>query len=151
MPPRTPETPITQRELDIAASIQRVTEDIILRMARHAHALTGSKRLTLAGGVALNCVANARLRSEGPFSDVWVQPGAGDSGAALGCALFAWHQLLDRPRPSPTSDALRGAYLGPEFSAAQARLELERLDARFVELSDQAALCARIAALLEAG
>jgi carbamoyltransferase len=150
-PPRAPEAPITQRELDIAASIQSITETIVLRMARHAHALTGSKRLVLAGGVALNCVANARVRREGPFSEVWVQPGAGDSGAALGCALFAWHQLLERPRPSPAADALRGAYLGPSFSAEQVRAELDRCGAHYTEEPDEAALQARVATLLAQG
>jgi carbamoyltransferase len=152
-PPRAPESEITQRELDIAASIQSVTEDIVLAMARHAHALTGSKHLTLAGGVALNCVANARLRCEGPFEDVWVQPGAGDSGAALGCALFAWHQLLEHPRPAPQpdKDALRGAYLGPAFTNADVRATLETAGARFTEIDDEAALASRVAELLATG
>lgn len=150
-PPRKPESAITQRELDIAASIQSVTEDIVLRMAGHAHELTGSKHLTLAGGVALNCVANARVRREGPFSDVWVQPGAGDSGAALGCALFAWHQLLERPRRPRTSDALHTAYLGPAFTGRDVQTELERHGARFDEELDDAALHARVASLLADG
>jgi carbamoyltransferase len=150
-PPRKPESPITQRELDIAASIQSVTEDIVLRMARHAHELTGSKHLTLAGGVALNCVANARVRREGPFSDVWVQPGAGDSGAAIGCALFAWHQLLERPRPPRTSDALSGTYLGPAFTERDVQTELERRGARFDAELDEAALHTRVASLLADG
>jgi carbamoyltransferase len=152
-PPRAPESEITQRELDIAASIQSVTEDILLAMARHAHALTGSTHLTLAGGVAQNCVANARLRREGPFEDVWVQPGAGDSGAALGCALFAWHQLLEQPRPAPQPrrDALRGAYLGPAFTSERVRAELQAAGAHFVEIDDPTALASRIAELLAHG
>ncbi len=99
-PPRQPETPLTQREMDLAASIQVVTEEILLRMSRHVHALTGLKQLCLAGGVALNCVANGRILREGPFEDLWIQPAAGDAGGALGAALFVWHQLLGRPRPS---------------------------------------------------
>jgi carbamoyltransferase len=152
-PPRAPESEITQRELDIAASIQSVTEDIVLAMARHAHALTGAKHLTLAGGVALNCVANARVRREGPFEDVWVQPGAGDSGAALGCALFAWHQLLEHPRPARKSrtDALRGAYLGPAFTQAEVRAALQAAGARFDEISAEATLASRVADLLAQG
>ncbi|HKP62432.1 MAG TPA: carbamoyltransferase [Polyangiales bacterium] len=147
-PPRPPDAPLTQREADIAASIQSVLEDVVLRMAFHAHALTGSRRLVLAGGVALNCVANARLRRQGPFAELWVQPGAGDAGAAVGCALFAWHQLLGNPRPPRFQDALRGAYLGPAYTQAEARAELERLGASFSELTDEGVLCDRIAELL---
>jgi carbamoyltransferase len=97
-PPRDPETLIEQRHMDLAASIQTVTEDIVLRMGRDLHAKTGMKHLVLAGGVALNCVANGRLLREGPYEDIWIQPAAGDAGGALGAALFTWHQLLDRPR-----------------------------------------------------
>ncbi len=98
--PRQPESPLTQREMDLAASVQVVTEEILLRMSRHIHALTGLKQLCLAGGVALNCVANGRILREGPFEDLWIQPAAGDAGGALGAALFVWHQLLGSPRPS---------------------------------------------------
>ncbi|HKU43388.1 MAG TPA: carbamoyltransferase [Polyangiales bacterium] len=150
-PPRAPDAPLTQREADIAASIQSVLEEVVLRMARTAHELTGSRRLVLAGGVALNCVANARLRREGPFAELWVQPAAGDAGAALGCALFAWHQLLGKPRPPRFRDALQGAYLGPHFTAEQVRAELECLGARFHPLRDEAAVCDRAAELLAAG
>ncbi len=97
-PPRSPETLLTERDMDIAASIQAVIEEIMLRMARHVHAETGMKKLCLAGGVALNCVANGRILREGPFEDLWIQPAAGDAGGALGVALFIWHQLLDKPR-----------------------------------------------------
>jgi carbamoyltransferase len=150
-PPRQPEAPLTKREHDIAASIQQVTEQIVLAMAAHAHALTGSRRLVLAGGVALNCVANGRLRREGPFSEIWVQPGAGDSGAAIGCALFAWHQLLDKPRSEPAGDALGGAYLGPAYALETIRAELERLGARFTEHASESSLCDRVAELLASG
>ncbi len=116
-PARKPETPITRREMDIAKSIQDVTEEVVLRIARHAHRELGEKNLCLAGGVALNCVANGRLLREGPFENVWIQPAAGDAGGALGAALFAWHQLYDKPRTvDGVHDSMRGSYLGPEFS-----------------------------------
>src|SRR5204862_3372738 len=97
-PPRKPESPLTQREMDLAASIQKVTEEIMMRCARHVHRETGMKNLCLAGGVALNCVGNGRILREGPFENIWIQPAAGDAGGALGVALFIWHQLLDQPR-----------------------------------------------------
>ena len=97
-PPRAPESPLEQRHMDLAASIQAVTEEVVLRIGRHVHARTGMKHLVLAGGVALNCVANGRLLREGAFDDLWIQPAAGDAGGALGAALFVWHQLLDQPR-----------------------------------------------------
>ena len=97
-PPRQAESPITQREMDIAASIQKVTEDAMLKAARHVHAQTGSRNLCLAGGVALNCVGNGRILREGPFENIWIQPAAGDAGGALGAALYVWYQLLDQPR-----------------------------------------------------
>ncbi|MBM4143378.1 MAG: carbamoyltransferase [Lentisphaerae bacterium] len=116
-PARQPETEIAQREMDLARSIQAVTEEIVLRMARHAHALTGETNLCLAGGVALNCVANGRLLREGPFDRVWIQPAAGDAGGALGAALFAWHAVKGRPREAGgEGDAMRGALLGPAFA-----------------------------------
>lgn len=96
-PPRKPETPISQREMDLAASIQQVTEEVMLRCTRHLHRITGLSKLCLAGGVALNCVANRRILAEGPFEDVWIQPAAGDAGGSLGVALFIWHQLLGKP------------------------------------------------------
>jgi carbamoyltransferase len=114
--PRVPDSPITRREMDLAASCQAVTEEAIFRIARHAYELTGEEDLCLAGGVALNCVANGRLLREGPFERVWVQPAAGDAGGALGAALFAWHQILDNPREADGEhDAMNGGYLGPEF------------------------------------
>ena len=114
-PERKGESKITQREMDLARSIQVVTEEVILNIARHVHQETGMKNLVLAGGVALNCVANGKLLREGPFENVWIQPCAGDGGNALGAALFAWHQLLDKPR---VADAHRqkATYLGPAFS-----------------------------------
>ncbi len=115
-PPRKPETPLTQREMDLAASVQKVTEEVILRTARHIHAQTGERKLVLAGGVALNCVANGRLAREGPFDDIWIQPAAGDAGGALGAALYAWYQYLNNPRQADgVTDFQQGSYLGPAF------------------------------------
>ncbi len=116
-PPRAPETPLTQREMDLAASIQKVTEEIMLRAARHLHQRTGMKNLCLAGGVALNCVGNGRILREGPFERIWIQPAAGDAGGALGAALFIWYQLLGNARSTQEPDAQRGSLLGPRFSA----------------------------------
>ncbi|MGD9874786.1 MAG: carbamoyltransferase [Kiritimatiellia bacterium] len=116
-PPRKSESDLTEREMDIAASIQVVAEEIVLRMARHVHKITGEKYLCMAGGVALNCVANGRLLREGPFEDIWIQPAAGDAGGALGCALLVWHQVKGNPRSADNKhDQMNGAYLGPEFS-----------------------------------
>ncbi len=122
--PRTPESRLEQRHMDLAASIQQVTEEIVLRMARTVHQETRLKHLVLAGGVALNCVANGRLLREGPFENLWVQPAAGDAGGALGAALFTHHQLLEHPRPKPTTDAMRGSLLGPSFSNAEIQTSL---------------------------
>jgi carbamoyltransferase len=116
-PARKAESEITEREMNLARSIQVVTEEIVLRMAKHVHAVTGEKNLCLAGGVALNCVANGRLLREGPFKDIWIQPAAGDAGGALGAALFTWHQIKGNPRTADgVHDAMKGAYLGPDFS-----------------------------------
>ncbi len=115
-PRRDPESEITQREMDLAASIQIVTEEIILRMARYARRTTGLKNLCLAGGVALNCVANGRLIQEKVFDKIWIQPAAGDAGGALGCCYFLHHQLLNSHRIIEEDDSMRGAYLGPNFS-----------------------------------
>jgi len=112
--PRQPEAEITEREMDIAASIQSVTEEVIMRMARHVHKETNQKNLCLAGGVALNCVANGRVLREGPFENIWIQPAAGDAGGALGGALSVWHRYLGNERATPQgSDSQRGSYLGP--------------------------------------
>ncbi len=116
-PPRTPEGPITRREMDIAASIQVVTEEIVLKMARYTRELTGMEYLCLSGGVALNCVANGRLLRENIFRDIYIQPASGDAGGALGAALFAWHRIRKNPRiVRPGQDAMQGALLGPSFS-----------------------------------
>ncbi len=115
-PPRSPEGPLTQREMDLARSVQAVTEDAMLNMARHVHRATGERNLCLAGGVALNCVANGRLLREGPFERLWLQPAAGDAGGALGAALMAWHAYAGHDRTPDPDDAMQGAYLGPAFS-----------------------------------
>jgi carbamoyltransferase len=116
-PPRAPESKLTQREMDLAASVQQVTEEIMLRMARHAKQVTGSRNLCLAGGVALNCVGNGRILREKLFDRIWIQPAAGDAGGALGAALFAWHSYLGNDRKADgRADAQRGSLLGPEYS-----------------------------------
>ena len=115
-PRRRPETPLTQREMDMAASIQAVTEEAMLRAARHVHKETGAKHLVLAGGVALNCVGNGRILRESPFESIWIQPAAGDAGGALGAALFVWHQLLGNERSSDGQDIQAGSLLGPAYT-----------------------------------
>lgn len=115
-PPRPLGSPPTQREADLAASVQVIVEELLLELAAVAHELTGHDHLVIAGGVALNCVANGRILREGPFDDVWVQPAAGDDGAALGAALWAWHDVLEQPRAHRPDDAMQGAFLGPSFS-----------------------------------
>ncbi|MGD8563443.1 MAG: carbamoyltransferase, partial [Desulfarculaceae bacterium] len=135
-PPRRPETEMSQREMDLAASVQKVTEEVVLRTCRHIHGQTQQKRLVLAGGVALNCVANGRVLREGPFEDIWIQPAAGDAGGALGAALFAWHQYLGKPRQVQTGFGVQnGSYLGPEFSEDQIAGFLKSQKARFRKLS----------------
>jgi carbamoyltransferase len=149
-PPRQPESPLTQREMDLARSIQEITEEVMLKMTRYAHRETGMRDLCLAGGVALNCVGNGRVLREGPFDQIWIQPAAGDAGGAVGVALGLWHRHLDHPRVSPEAagawerpsasagaalpryaDGMSGSFLGPRFSADDI--------ARFVELNGYAA------------
>ena len=115
-PPRRPESEIDQRTMDLAASVQSVTEEIMLRTARYVRERTGLKRLAMAGGVALNCVGNGRILREAGFDEIWIQPAAGDAGGALGSALFVWHQLLEKPRTAERPDSQQGSLLGPEFS-----------------------------------
>jgi carbamoyltransferase len=128
-PPRQPESPLRQRDMDLAASIQAVTEEIVLRMARHVHGRTGQTNLVLAGGVALNCVVNGRLLREGPFRALWVQPAAGDAGGALGAALFTWHQLFGHPRQPGGRDMQQGSLLGPAYTFAQVAAFLRGVEA----------------------
>ena len=147
-PARRSETALTQREMDIAASIQAVTEEIVMRIARHAHSLTGAKNLVLAGGVALNCVANGKLLRSGPFEDMWIQPAAGDAGGALGTALFTWHQLLDKPRKATGKDTQRGSLLGPKHSDDEIRKFLDGVGAKYHYYDTEDALCDRVAELI---
>jgi carbamoyltransferase len=135
-PPRRPEEAIEQRHMDVARSIQAVTEEVVLRLARHARALTGEKHLCLAGGVALNCVANGRLLREHIFDSLWIQPAASDAGGALGAALAAWHTQRDQAGPVPAkADTMRGALLGPEYSDEEIEAALRSHGAKFQRLS----------------
>lgn len=119
-PPRKPESKLTQREMDLARSVQEVTEEVMLRMARHIRKETGEKYLCLAGGVALNCVGNGKIYHERIFDNLWIQPAAGDAGGALGAALFAWYQVLEKPRQvNPVHDSQAGSYLGPAYSGEE--------------------------------
>jgi carbamoyltransferase len=136
-PPRVPESPLTQREMDLARSVQDVCEEIVLRMVRTAHRDTGADRLCLAGGVALNAVANGRVLRESPFKDVWIQPAAGDAGGALGAATLAWHRHFDEPRTASRPDAMKGAHLGPESSDAEIETALAEAGAVFERLNQQ--------------
>jgi carbamoyltransferase len=139
--PRQPESPITQREMDLARSIQDVTEEIMLRMALQVHRETGNSHLCLAGGVALNCVGNGRILREGPFEGVWIQPAAGDAGGAVGAALFVWYQVLGQPRVvDGRHDAMQGAYLGPSFGNDEIQAFLQKAGATSRQLTDNEVL-----------
>ena len=131
--------------MDLAASIQSVTEEIMLRTARHVHAVTGMKNLCLAGGVALNCVGNGRILRDGPFDNVWIQPAAGDAGGALGAALFIWHQLLQKPRRPVPSDSQQGSFLGPAFTDDEIQAFLDATGAPYTRIDDDAELCDQVA------
>ncbi|MDF1821876.1 MAG: carbamoyltransferase [Alcanivoracaceae bacterium] len=149
-PPRTAESEITQREMDLAASIQVVTEEVVLKLAAHARKTLGLENVCLAGGVALNCVSNGRLLREGIFSDMWIQPAAGDAGGAIGAALAYWHTALGKPRnmDSTRMDAMQGSYLGPRFSNDDICQRLDALDAVY-EKVDDSELMSRLAHILE--
>ncbi len=146
-PARKAESKITQREMDLARSVQVVTEEIMLNIARHVHETTGMKHLTLAGGVALNCVANGRLLRESPFEDIWIQPCAGDGGNALGAALFAWHQLLDEKR-TPARLRQKASYLGPAFSNETIEAYFKQEEIPYAKYEEEEALCDKVAELL---
>jgi carbamoyltransferase len=146
--PRKAESRLTQHEMDVAASIQKVTEEIVMRMGRHVHEVTGQKNLVLAGGVALNCVANGLLLREGPFESMWIQPAAGDAGGALGAALLVWHQLLDKPRTVVPGDSQERSLLGPAYGDEEIRAALESRGARYERFEDEAALIDRLAELM---
>ena len=146
-PPRAPETDIAQKEMDIARSIQEVTEEVVLRLARTVQKELDTEYLCLAGGVALNCVANGRILREGPFKDIWIQPAAGDAGGALGAALIAWHEYHDQPRQVNGHDAMQGSYLGPRYQEEDIRTRLDAQGAVYEELDD-AAMTGRLSAVL---
>ncbi len=135
-PERRPESKITQREMDLARSIQAITEEVMLKMAHHVHRETGCDTLALAGGVALNCVANGRLLRDGPFKDIWIQPCAGDGGNALGAALFAWHHLLEQPR-TPDGRRQKATYLGPTFSDNEIQTFLDAGNIPYRKLTEE--------------
>jgi len=136
-PPRKPESKLTQREMDLARSIQEVTEEVMLRLSRTLHRETGIDYLCLAGGVALNCVGNGRIMREGPYESLWIQPAAGDAGGALGAALTTWHQFENQPRkPNGVRDGMKGSYLGPAFSNEEVEQFLKMREAPYVRLSN---------------
>ena len=136
-PPREQESTLTQKEMDLAKSVQVVTEEIMMKMAKHVHSVTGMKNLCLAGGVALNCVANGILLREGPFERIWIQPAAGDAGGALGAALYAWYKYLGNPRTAnPKKDMQKGSYLGPKFSDESIRKFLDKRNLKYTEYSN---------------
>ncbi|MFO7902213.1 MAG: carbamoyltransferase family protein [Planctomycetota bacterium] len=150
-PPRLPESQITRREMDLAASVQAVTEEILLRMGRHVHQVTGMSKLCLAGGVALNCVANGRLLREGPFDGLWIQPAAGDAGGALGVALLIWYQLLGNSRTALPHDAQAGSRLGPRAAEQEIERFFKSVDAVWTRFDGREALCRRVAELVDDG
>jgi len=136
-PPRKPESKLTQRDMDLARSVQDVTEEIMMRMARHVHRETGLQNICLAGGVALNCVGNGKILRDGPFKNIWIQPAAGDAGGALGAALFTWHQYFDNPRKANgRTDVQQGSYLGPRYSETEIKHYLEENKISWFRLSD---------------
>jgi carbamoyltransferase len=151
-PPRQPETRLEQRHMDLAASVQKVCEDVILRSGRHVWERTGRPRdLVMAGGVALNCVASGRLLREGPFEHIWIQPAAGDAGGALGAALFTWHQLLGKHRKATGQDTQKASWLGPSYTQAQVGAALDAVRACYRSFEDEPALLDHVASALAAG
>ncbi len=149
--PRNPENELTQDYMNLALAVQEVTEDIVLKMARHAKELTGCKNLVLAGGVALNCVANGKLLKESIFESVWIQPASGDAGGALGSAFAAWHIGFDRPRIPVIPDSMEGSYLGPDYSEIDIRKTIRKYNAKATHFDDFGELCSLVASLLAAG
>ncbi|UCG61425.1 MAG: carbamoyltransferase [Candidatus Zixiibacteriota bacterium] len=134
-PPRKPESRLTQRDMDLARSVQDVTEEVMLRMVRHVHKQTGQKNLCLAGGVALNCVGNGRILREGPFENIWIQPAAGDAGGAIGAALIGWHEYLGNARQADNhDDSQYGSFLGPVFQPEQIRSYLDENEIAYTEI-----------------
>ncbi len=149
--PRKPESKITQKDMDIAASIQKVTEEVMLRMVNHVHRQTGMKNLCLAGGVSLNCVGNGKILRDGPFEKLWIQPAAGDAGGALGAALFCWHQMEGRAREARPSDSQKGSLLGPRFDNDSVREYLDGVGAKYDVIKDESKLTAKLAEYLAEG
>ena len=148
MAPREPESILEQKHMDMAASIQLVTEEVVLAIAKHIHQQTGMRHLVLAGGVALNCVANGRLLREGPFEDLWVQPASGDAGGALGAAQFVWYQLLNHPRAVQSIDSQSGSLLGPSYPTDQIVEFLTTVNAKYETYTNDDELIRRVADLL---
>ena len=148
-PPRQPESEITQREMDLAASVQAVTEEVMLRTARHVHHKTGMSNLVMAGGVALNCVGNGRILREGPFENIWIQPAAGDAGGALGVAQLIWYQLLENPRIARPKDSQRGSLLGPSFSDDEVIDTLDQVGSKYTVYDSDDEMCQEVAKLLD--
>ena len=148
---RHPEAVLEQRHMDVAASIQKVTEEIVMRMAQQVQRETKMKNLVLAGGVALNCVANGRFLQEGPFENIWIQPAAGDAGGALGAALFVWYQLMGNPRQPGGQDSQKGSWLGPRFSNDYIASFLGEMDALHERFTDEADLLDCVAATMAEG
>jgi carbamoyltransferase len=138
-PPRKPESSLTQREMDLARSVQDITEEVMLRLAGTLHKETGAQNLCLAGGVALSCVGNGRILREGPFKNLWIQPAAGDAGGAVGAAMAAWHGLDENPRvPDGHHDAMRRGFLGPAYSNEEIENFLQKRGAAYLRLDDEA-------------
>jgi carbamoyltransferase len=151
-PRRTPESDITQREMDIAASIQKLTEEIMIKIAAHAREITGCSNLVLSGGCALNCVANGKILKAGLFDNIWIQPAAGDAGSALGAAMFVHHQLLDQPREvKPNDDLQRGSLLGPEFTDEEITRYLDSVGAVYHHHDEEAELLDDVATQMQEG
>ena len=148
-PPRKPEESLTQKHMDLAASVQQVTEDVMLKLCRSAAAETGMRNLCLAGGVALNCVANGKLLKDGAFDRIWIQPAAGDAGGALGAALSAYCGFAGQERPAPKGDAMKGSYLGPSFAQAEIERRLREAGAVFDVLDGQSLIDACASDLAE--
>lgn len=150
-PPRQSESTVSQREMDLAASVQVVTEEIMLKVCRHVHEQTGQENLCLAGGVALNCVGNGRILREGPFKNLWIQPAAGDAGGALGAALFTWHQIMGNERTVNELDSQFGSYLGPEYPNEKVTPYLDSINASYTQHETEEELCDAVADLLSQG
>ena len=147
-PPRAGETDLGQRHMDLAASIQEVTEEVMLKTARYAQEVTGKKNLCLAGGVALNCVGNGKILREGPFEKIWIQPAAGDAGGALGAAQMVWHNLLNKPRTVHPADSQRGSLLGPSYESAEIKSFLDSENVVYEECDSEEKLSDRVAELI---